>query len=90
MELLQSNRLRVQVRTLVRGIEYVDLDTTGIQVAVESIQSGCPLQPEPPKAQTVAPPITIPAPEPICSGVIIARMKAAGVKEGQIKNICKE
>lgn len=89
-DLLKNNRLRVQVLTLVRGVEDVDLDTTGIQAAVENIQSGCPLQPEPPKVQTVAAPISVAALEPICSGVLIARMKAARVKDAQIKIICKE
>lgn len=41
-EALETNRLRVQVVTFVRGLATEDLDTTGIQSAVQHIKAGCP------------------------------------------------
>jgi hypothetical protein len=87
-ELLQSNRLRVQILTF-SDIEEVDLDTTGIQAAVENIQAGCPIQADFSENQVAATPASQTAPESACSPALIAKMKAAGVKEAQVRNICK-
>ena len=83
-ELTQTIRLRLQVLTLVRGVASEDLDTTGIQAAVENINSGCPVQAEAPKAQSTA------TPESLCSDQLISRMRANGLKDVQIQNVCQK
>jgi len=82
-ELGQTARLRLQVLTLVRGIVNEDLDTTGIQAAVENINSGCPVQAEAKKVQSTA------TPNSLCSDQLISRMRANGLTDAQIRNICQ-
>jgi hypothetical protein len=79
-ELVESNRLRVEAATLVRGIANEDLNLTGIKDALESIKGDCPIQAD----KTI-----VPKEEPACSDVLMARMKAQGLKETQILVICK-
>ena len=87
-ELTQTNRLRLQVLTLVSGVITEDLDISGIQEAVENIKSGCPVPEVAPKSQS-APAQSAPAPESLCSDQLISRMKANGIKALQIKKICQ-
>lgn len=79
-ELVESNRLRVEAATLVRGIANEDLDLSGIKDALESIKGDCPIQ----STKT-----TVPKAESTCTDVLVARMKAQGLKETQILVICK-
>lgn len=81
---LQTNRLRVRVLTLVRGVLTEDLDTTGIQAAVKNIQSGCPISPN--TSSVPKPGITV---ESHCSVELIKRMKAAGITDQQITSACR-
>jgi len=41
-EALETNRLRLQVLTLVRGVATEDLDISGMRAAVDHIRAGCP------------------------------------------------
>ncbi len=81
---LDTTRLRVQVLTLVRGVTTEDLDTTGIQAAVEHIRAGCPLQAD---GGVGAKPSS--TPESACLEPLIARLRAAGVSEQQIATACR-
>jgi hypothetical protein len=85
-EAMRSTRLRMQVGTLVRGIETIDLELTGIDPTVANIGSGCPIgegahapgaaQKRKPKSQ--------------CTKELIARMKKQGIGADQIEAICAE
>jgi hypothetical protein len=83
-ELIESDRLRVQASTLVRGIEEEDLDLTGIKDAWTSIKNECPIQ----VAKSVGQKPDKPA-APVCSEVLVNRMKVQGLKDSQIAEICK-
>jgi hypothetical protein len=83
-ELLGVNRLRVQSLTLVRNMFEADLDLAGLTAAHENIKAGCP---EPEKASApAAPKANEPAAE--CSPGAMARMKARGVQDKAIAEIC--
>lgn len=41
---LTTTRVLVQILTLVRGVKIEDIDTAGMQSAVDHINSGCPLK----------------------------------------------
>jgi hypothetical protein len=83
-ELVNSERLRYQVSTLVSGIKTGDLDLTGIRPALESIRSGCPIQEGAVAVQT---PASLAG--ALCSNVLVSRMKAQGIKDEQILAICQ-
>jgi hypothetical protein len=84
-ELVESDRLRVEASTLVSGIANEDLDLTGIKEALESVKSGCPVQPKIMATQKAEKSAVSP-----CTDVMVSRMKAQGLNEGQILAICKE
>jgi hypothetical protein len=91
-KLQESKRLRVQTLTLVSGIVSEDLDLTGLQEALASIKADCPVQAAPVITPAPAPtPIAAAAvpPPPVCSDVLISRMKAQGLKDKQILAVCK-
>ena len=91
-ELLESDRLRIQASTLVSGIANEDFDLSGIKDALESIRANCPIQTSAARtAKTEIPPVPVtekPLP-PVCTDVLVSRMKAQGLKEKQIVAICK-
>ena len=84
-ELSDSLRLRYQVGTLVSGIASGDLDLTGIRQALESIRSGCPTQANSESAQSRSQ-----AGGPLCSSVLVERMKSQGIKDDQILAMCRQ
>lgn len=82
-ELLDSNRLRVQASTLIRGLANEDLDLSGLSQAVSNIKAECPIQASAGgerKAEKAA----------VCSDVLLSRMRSQGLKESQILAICHE
>lgn len=79
-KLLGSDRLRVQVLTLVRGIATFDLDLSGIDAAVENIQNGCPGEPTGDSDKS--------SPTSLCGDRVIARLKERGVSEDDIAHAC--
>lgn len=88
-QVLESNRIRLQVLTLVRGVATEDLDTTGIQTAIDHIRIGCPVS----SSATTPSPIAALVPvvletEIRCSEQLVGRLKAAGVTEKQINASC--
>jgi hypothetical protein len=84
-ELVDSDRLRYQVSTLVSGIKTDELDLTGLRAALENIRSGCPIQ-----AGTSAPAESRASlTGSLCSAVLVSRMKAQGLKDEQIFAICQ-
>jgi hypothetical protein len=92
-KLQESKRLRVQTLTLVSGIVSEDLDLTGLQESLASIKNSCPVQaapvtPPPPPPPSPMAKADVPAP-PVCSDVLISRMKAQGLKDKQILAVCK-
>jgi hypothetical protein len=91
---VETNRLRLQVLTLVRGVATEDLDTTGVQAAVEHIRAGCPM-PAPVAALVVIPAVApvseakaVVSFEKACSDQLVLRLRTAGVTEKQIKSAC--
>ena len=96
---VETNRLRIQALTLVRGMATEDLDVTGIKEAVDHIRSDCPI---PPPASV---PVTAPAPvlaataiqetraplatEKPCTDQLLTRLRAAGVTDKQINAACR-
>lgn len=81
---LETTRLRLQVLTLIRGMATEDLDTTGIQAAVEHIKAGCPA----PSDGVVVPKPNVPA-ETVCSEILRSRLQSAGVTDAQISVACR-
>jgi len=81
---LQSNRLRLQVLTLVSGIATEDLDITGIQAAADHIKAGCP-----PTAGSGSAPKPQSTPASLCTDQLRANLRAAGVTERQMAAACR-
>jgi hypothetical protein len=81
---LQSNRLRIQVLTHVRGIATEDLNITGIQAAEDHIKAGCP-----PTAESSTAPKSQSKQESLCSDQLRARLRAAGVTQKQMVGACR-
>lgn len=79
--MLASKRLRTSVLTLVRGVEEEDLDLTGISATMENIRNGCPVQ-----ASQANPKDS--AQEGKCGVEMIAKMKAKGMNDAAIREIC--
>jgi hypothetical protein len=90
-ELSESSRLRIQALTLVRGVVNEDFNLTGIKDALESIRTSCPVQVNSTSEnlEKTSSPVSESSPQPVCSDTIISRMKAQGLKEKQIRAICK-
>ena len=84
-EATQSNRLRLEVLTLVSGVATLDLDISGIQSAVDHIKAGCPASAD--NSQNAKPTTT---PEAFCSEQLEAKLRAAGVAEQQISTACRQ
>jgi hypothetical protein len=78
-KLLGSNRLRMEVLTLIRGIENWDLDLTGISDAVNNIRQGCPGE-----AQG-RPGDRVPG---LCSEKVIKRLSEKGMSAQDIEYVC--
>ena len=76
---LATNRLRLQVLTLVRGVTFEDIDTTGIKSAVEHIQAGCPLPTEAGSAESAL---------GTCPSEMVTKLRASGLTEDQILKAC--
>lgn len=86
-QLTQSKRLRLQVSTLVSGLHNDDLDLTGLNEALQSISTNCPVVPPPEKAiEKVEQKAS--SPQLTCSEMLITKMKKQGLKEKQIRAIC--
>jgi hypothetical protein len=81
--LLSSKRLRMQALTLVRGLSESDLDLTGLRETLDNIKGGCPdtgtASPQG-KVQTIG----------LCTSKVVSRLKARGLSEEAIGEICKE
>ena len=84
-ELLDSERLRYQVSTLVSGIKTDELDLTGLRPALENIRSGCLIQAGANAAGETRPSLSA----SLCSSILVSRMKAQGLKDEQILSICQ-
>lgn len=78
-KLLGSNRLRIEVLTLVRGIQNLDLDLTGISDAVNNIRQGCP--------DVLRGSSGDPLPG-LCSEKVIQRLKEKGMSAKDIEYVC--
>jgi len=86
-QLTQSKRLRLQVPTLVSGLHNDDLDLSGLNEALQSISTNCPVVPPPEKViEKVEQKVSLP--QPTCSEILITKMKKQGLKEKQIRAIC--
>jgi len=83
-KLLANGKLRFQISTLVNGINSGELDLTGVNEALASIKSGCPITAQSPQSQKPTKPKVL-----LCNEILIARMKSQGLKEGQIQSICE-
>lgn len=84
-----SKRLRMQVGTLVSGLQEFDLDMTGIGEAYENIKAGCPVVSDSPVALPV--PTTTPASidtSNSCTVQLVAKMQKAGVSKKQVAQVC--
>ncbi|OYD50691.1 hypothetical protein [Acidovorax kalamii] len=87
---ISSSRLRVQVLTLISGVQNFELDLAGIKDAVANMKAGCPI-PQPvaaPPIEPAASPNLAPQEQPACSPDLLSRMKAAKVTPAQIQKIC--
>lgn len=82
-ELLESQRLRVQASTLIRGLANEDLDLSGLSEAVENIKAECPVQ----SASTVR---RGGKKASACSETLIGRLRGQGLEEREIVAICYE
>ena len=88
-EALDSNRILMEIGTLVSGIKTIEIDSTGIKEAVKFIADGCPLQQGSNlEVQAPAESSKTSAPE-ICTPELKNRMKLAGIKPSQIAKACE-
>jgi hypothetical protein len=78
-KLLGSSRLRVQVLTLLRGIEDRDLDLIGISEALANIRQGCPGAPQGSAASEKP---------SLCSDKIQKRLREKGMSPTDIQYVC--
>lgn len=78
----ETNRLRVQVLTILKNVVTLDLDTTGLQETAAHIRAGCPLGAKPNAAKA-------PASEKVaCTPQLIERLRSVGVTDEQIAGAC--
>lgn len=80
---IQSNRLRIQSLTYANGVVTVDIDLTGVDMALNHIRAGCPAGDKP------SPAAAAPKSAPLCNEAIITRLKLAGVTAKQIETACQ-
>jgi hypothetical protein len=78
-KLLGSNRLRVQVLTLLRGIEDRDMDLIGLSETLSNIRQGCPGAPQGSAASEKP---------SLCSDKIQKRLREKGMSPADIQYIC--
>ncbi len=83
-ELTGSGRLRYQASTLVSGIKSDEIQLAGFEEALANIRSGCPLQAEAQTATKTSSPMGT-----LCTGTLVERMRAQGIKDDQIQNVCR-
>ena len=91
-ELIESDRLRIQALTLVGNITNEDFDLSTIKDVLDSIRGGCPVQVSAAPTENLEKPLLTVSDksiQPTCSDVILSRMKVQGLKEKQIRAICK-
>lgn len=83
---LTAKRLRMQVGTLVSGIQDFDIDLTGLSDALDNIKQGCPM-PALTSAPILAPTLKT---EPIstCNTELISKMQKAGITKNQLLQVC--
>ena len=78
----KSDRLRIQVLTLVSGVFNEDIDIRGIQDAVPHIKAKCPIgapiQPAPTTSAATR-----------CDPVLMARLASANLSPPKIAEVCK-
>ncbi len=87
---LESTRIRVEVLTLVSGVQSFDINTSGIKEAVDFIKEGCPIQEKAASAPQVAIPVEPPvAVAAMCSDVLKERLKRAGLSARKIEEACR-
>lgn len=79
-KLLGSERLRVQVSTMVRGIKTFDLDLSGLNAAVDNIRAGCPGDEMVESGSSGS--------DSLCGDRVIARLQERGVPEEDISYAC--
>lgn len=88
-EALDSNRILMEIGTLVSGIKTIEIDSTGIKEAVKFIADGCPLQ-QGSNSEVQAPAESSKASaQEICTPELKSRMKIAGIKPSQIAKVCE-
>jgi hypothetical protein len=86
---LSSKRLRLQVNTLVSGLQEFDIDLTGISEAFENIEQDCPIPETVPVAAVTLPAAAVKAePVPLCSAELIGKMQKAGITKNQVTQVC--
>lgn len=74
-----SSRLRLEVLTLIRGVENQDLDLAGLTETLGNISAGCPGEPLGEK-QSLAP--------TLCSEKILKRLREKNIPPEEIAYIC--
>ena len=79
---LTAKRLRMQVGTLIRGLNEIDLDLIGLREAHENISGGCP------DTGAVAQPKAA-VPVGLCPRKVMERLKARGLSTQAIDEICR-
>lgn len=84
IELLQEQRVRLEVLTIINGIKSEDLNLDGLQAALQHIRAGCPL----PNNNAAVSPGQKP-PSSKCDAAMLVRLKSAGVTAHQIKSVCE-
>ena len=84
--LRSSKRLRIEVLSLIRGLQYTDLDLTGFADAYANIKIGCP------EAAGSAPPshpLRTSSKIGICPAKVVERLKARGLGDDALQEVCK-
>ncbi|WP_343739645.1 hypothetical protein [Delftia tsuruhatensis] len=88
---VHSNRLRIQVLTLVSGVKDFDLDTSGVDEAIKHINNSCPIIEEKVVDSSVSPIKGKVSDSPdICSSEIVNRMKLQKIPAAKISAICSK
>lgn len=80
---LKSHRVRVQVTTLVSGLQDIEIDTSNMVDALENIKQGCP------KTESIQAKKTTGKGRSLCNDVVLKRMTDRQLTQDQIDSICE-
>lgn len=86
---IYSDRLRIQVLTVISGVKEYDINSSGLVDALKHIENGCPLLPDANKKQTSTLLQSAKPSKSDCSEQVEQRMREQKISAAKIKLICE-